>query len=215
MFDWGSNALHELLRTDTLDFEHAKTKIHRPAMFNNTDELITRLMTSRPYHKAVIFTDNAGADVTLGVLPFARYLIQCGTNVILAPNSQPAINDITEPELLALLTKVQRIDPVIRDAIKAKQLAVYGTGSSSPCLDLRRIDERLVRHSRDADLVVIIGMGRAIHTNFYARFNCDVVKMAVFKNFMAAQVVGAHIYDAMCLFTPKSADTRIMDGAPS
>ncbi|KAJ1919676.1 hypothetical protein H4219_001817 [Mycoemilia scoparia] len=209
MFDWGSNALHEMLRNKTLDFEHAKSKIQFPAMFNNTSELVDRLVNGKPYKKAVIFTDNAGADITLGVLPFARYLNEKGTAVILAPNSKPALNDITESELVNLLGKAKNIDSKIKGSVSAKKLVAIGTGSSSPCLDLRRLDERLVSHSYDADLVVIVGMGRAIHTNFYARFTCDSIKLAVFKNFMAAQVVGAHIYDAMCLYTPASATIQL------
>lgn len=33
------------------------------------------------YHKAVLFVDNAGADVILGMLPFARQLLKGGAQV--------------------------------------------------------------------------------------------------------------------------------------
>lgn len=34
----------------------------------------------------------------------------------------------------------------------------------------------------NCDLVVIEGMGRAIHTNMNAKFTCDVLKLAVLKS---------------------------------
>lgn len=101
---------------------------------------------SHTYKRAVLFVDNAGADVMLGMpaaaavvpaaalahpasvnanfpcppahcpchtryrahpfagmLPFARELLRRGTQVIIAANSAPAINDITAAELDALL----------------------------------------------------------------------------------------------------------------
>jgi hypothetical protein len=33
------------------------------------------------YRKALLFVDNAGADVLLGMLPFARELVKMGTQV--------------------------------------------------------------------------------------------------------------------------------------
>ena len=41
-----------------------------------------------------------------------------------------------------------------------------GNGQGSPCLDLRRVPEALADATVGTDLVVIEGMGRAIHTNY-------------------------------------------------
>jgi hypothetical protein len=43
--------------------------------------------------------------------------------------------------------------------------------------------------AQDADLVVLEGMGRAIHTNLFAEFSCDVMKLAILKNERLAQVL--------------------------
>jgi type II pantothenate kinase len=45
-------------------------------------------------------------------------------------------------------------------------------------------------------------MGRAIHTNLNARFNCDALKIAVFKNSWAAEKANTVMYCGMCLFEP-------------
>jgi uncharacterized protein with ATP-grasp and redox domains len=60
----------------------------------------------KPWKKAVIFVDNSGADVVLGILPFARELLQRGTKVVLAANDMPTINDITYEELVQVVSKV-------------------------------------------------------------------------------------------------------------
>lgn len=44
--------------------------------------------------------DNSGADIILGLLPLVRELLKLKCEVILAANSLPAINDITEKELI-------------------------------------------------------------------------------------------------------------------
>jgi hypothetical protein len=36
---------------------------------------------------------------------------------------------------------------------------------------------------RKVDLLVLEGMGRAIHTNLYAKFNCECLKVAISSTF--------------------------------
>jgi type II pantothenate kinase len=43
----------------------------------------------------MMFLDNSGADLVLGMLPFARVLLKQGTKVVLAANTSPSVNDIT------------------------------------------------------------------------------------------------------------------------
>jgi len=49
----------------------------------------------------------------------------------------------------------------------------------------------------EADLIVLEGMGRAIHTNFYTPFACDVVKLAVVKNHWLATQLGGDMYSVV------------------
>ena len=52
-------------------------------------------------------------------------------------------------------------------------------GQSSACLDLARLSWNLVDQmvERKVDLIILEGMGRAVHTNFYAKFNCECLKV--------------------------------------
>lgn len=45
------------------------------------DEWTERLQSGAPHKCAAIFVDNSGVDVVLGILPFARDLLQRGTKV--------------------------------------------------------------------------------------------------------------------------------------
>ena len=50
-------------------------------MQDNLDDWIERLKTGPPHKCAAIFVDNSGVDIVLGILPFARDLLQRGTKV--------------------------------------------------------------------------------------------------------------------------------------
>ncbi|KAK7260564.1 hypothetical protein RIF29_26713 [Crotalaria pallida] len=52
-----------------------------------------------PHRRALLFVDNSGADIVLGMLPLARELLRRGTEVVLVANSLPALNDVTAMEL--------------------------------------------------------------------------------------------------------------------
>ena len=53
-----------------------------------------------------------------------------------------------------------------------------------------------------ADLIVIEGMGRAVHTNMEATFCCDVLKVAVIKNKWLANRFGGDMFAVMFRFEP-------------
>ncbi|KAJ3064126.1 hypothetical protein HDU98_000142 [Podochytrium sp. JEL0797] len=200
MYDWGAQSVQQLLMAGELAFLTAKAKVLHPPKFDDLEALTERFVNGESYKKAVIFVDNSGADIILGILPFARYLLSKGTTVILAANTRPSINDVTCYELDGILAEISKLDPAVEHAIKVRKLKVIGTGSASPCLDLRRINEELANECREVDFVVIEGMGRAIHTNFDAKFSVDCLKIAVFKNPQVAEDLGASMYDGIRIF---------------
>ncbi|RXN35607.1 pantothenate kinase 4 isoform X2 [Labeo rohita] len=119
--------------------------------------------------------------------------------VVLASNSGPALNDVTNSELQILTERIAAMDPVIHTALKEDRLALVQNGSSSPCLDLSRLDKVLatVVRERGTDLVIIEGMGRAIHTNYYAMLSCESLKLAVIKNSWLAERLGGKIFSVV------------------
>jgi type II pantothenate kinase len=158
-------------------------------------------MLNGPAHRlAVMLVDNAGADVVLGMIPLARELLRRGTSVIISANSNPALNDITHDELVPLIDRAGEIDAVMRDAWVSGQLRLVPSGNGSPLIDLTQISDELAEASRDADLLVIEGMGRALETNYHTRFTCESLKLAMVKEQHIAEVLGGGLYDVVCRY---------------
>ncbi|XP_076863917.1 4'-phosphopantetheine phosphatase isoform X5 [Brachyhypopomus gauderio] len=200
VFDWGAKAVSDVLESDPeFGFEKAKQQLQeRPWLVDSYNQWIERL--KGPPHKcALFFVDNSGMDIILGVFPFVRELLSRGTEVVLASNSGPALNDVTNGELQILTERIAAMDPAIQDSLNEDRLTLVQSGSSSPCLDLSRLDKVLatVVRERGTDLVIIEGMGRAIHTNYYAAFSCESLKLAVIKNSWLADRLGGKIFSVV------------------
>ncbi|KAL0978478.1 hypothetical protein UPYG_G00170970 [Umbra pygmaea] len=200
VFDWGAKAVSDVLESDPeFGFEQAKRQLEeRPWLVDSYDQWLERL--KGPPHKcALFFVDNSGIDIILGVFPFIRELLCRGTEVVLASNSSPALNDVTNSELQILTQRIAEMDLVIQSAVKEDRLTLVQSGSSSPCLDLSRLDKVLagVVRERHTDLVIIEGMGRAIHTNYYAMLSCESLKMAVIKNSWLADRLGGKLFSVV------------------
>lgn len=57
-------------------------------------------------------------------------------------------------------------------------------------------------HRLGTDLVVLEGMGRAVHTNLEARFSCEAIKAAVIKNHWLAQRLGGVMFSVVFKYEP-------------
>ena len=159
-----------------------------------------------PWKKCVLFVDNAGADVVLGMLPLCRELSRGGAEVVLAANERPSINDVTARELRALLPRVAKAEidavgtDVFKRALDENRLAVVSSGSDLPVIDLTHVSSELRDAARGADLVVLEGMGRAVETNLFARFACDALNLGMVKHPEVAQCLRGELYDCVCRF---------------
>ena len=177
----------------------------RPWPIDDLDAWLVRIVDGPAYRRAVLFVDNAGSDIVLGMVPFARSLINAGTHVILTANSGPSLNDVTADELVELLDRVAQIDEPVRDALHAGQLQVVPSGNRLPLIDLSGVSTQLVDAvTRDGgvDLVVLEGMGRAIESNLHALFTCDALKLAMIKDRDVAHAIGGELYDVMLKYEP-------------
>ncbi|KAK8568377.1 hypothetical protein V6N13_106302 [Hibiscus sabdariffa] len=152
-------------------------------------------LVPRPW--AVIFVDNSGADVILGILPFARELLKRGTQVVLAANDLPSINDVTYHELVEIISKLKDESGKLI-GVDTKNLLIANSGNDLPVIDLTRVSQELAYLASDAELVILEGNGRGIETNLYAQFKCDSIKIGTVKHPEVAQFLGGRLYD--CVF---------------
>jgi type II pantothenate kinase len=196
LFDMGVPGTAELYADAGYSFATAQAMVPiRPWLVDQLDVFSAWLQAQPPRH-AVVFADNAGGDLLLGLLPLVRELLRGGGSVVLAANSAPSHNDITAAELAALLPRVQAMEP----AFASPRLAVVASGSDAPLIDLRQVSAGLARAARDAELVVLQGMGRALETNWSARFTVPALKVAMVKDPAVAAALGGRLYDAVCRF---------------
>lgn len=63
-----------------------------------------------------------------------------------------------------------------------------------------RLGKDLAEELRTTDLMVLEGMGRAVHTNLNAQFTCDSLKIAVIKNPWLAQRLGGEMFSVIFKF---------------
>ncbi|KAJ9677757.1 hypothetical protein PVL29_022630 [Vitis rotundifolia] len=231
IFDWGSRACVDLYHKGTIIeiYRMSRKKMQRPWRVDDFDIFEERMLGSedkkpRPHKRALLFVDNSGADVILGMLPLARELLRRGTEVVLVANSLPALNDVTAMELPDIVAEAAKHCDILRraaeaggllvdamvniqdgskDSLSSVPLMVVENGCGSPCIDLRQVSSELAAAAKEADLIILEGMGRALHTNFNARFKCDALKLAMVKNQrLAEKLIKGNIYDCVCRFEP-------------
>lgn len=206
IFDLGSLAVAQQYYEGKITFAKAcANQAPRPWLIDH-DELWwvkwSQTDAAPPYRHALFFVDNAGSDVVLGCLPFARWLVRSGMRVTLAANSGPALNDITAAELEPLVERAAQSDPTLGLALENARLHVLATGCRAPLIDLAELTEPFADQARDADLIVLHGMGRAVESNFHARLRCDVLRTAVLKDATIANRLGGRLFDCVFRFSP-------------
>jgi uncharacterized protein with ATP-grasp and redox domains len=154
------------------------------------------MLNGTPYRKAVFFIDNAGSDFLLGALPMMRWLAMRGTQIVLAANERPTLNDMTIYDIRAWWPRILEVEPSLRDL----PITAITTGTGEPLIDLAEISAELNEASADADLVILEGMGRGVESNLDAEFSCDAVNLAMLKDEIVAQRVNGKLFDCVCQF---------------
>jgi damage-control phosphatase, subfamily II, stand-alone protein len=202
IFDLGAGATSKLFADKSPDFLAVRNDVggKRPWLVDQYDALANRVLRERSHRQAIFFCDNAGSDLILGVLPFCRLLASRGTRVLIAANDLPALNDMTYKELVALLPRVQAIDPQLDKLVKEDRIAIINSGDTAPLIDLRLVSEEVNHHAAQTDLVILEGMGRALESNFEATFTVDAVKLCMIKEEIVAQRHHGKVFDTVCRF---------------
>ncbi len=204
IFDLGSAATMGYAE-DRVDFEATveRTK-DRPWLIDDFDELAAILpikaASPAPWAKTIVFVDNTGADFILGVMPLVRELAAHGTQIVLAANELPSLNDVTADEAVAILGQLATLDEELSSYISAGLFEVVSTGNDIPLIDLAEVSDELNSASEGADLVVLEGMGRSIESNFNTEFSVDSIQQCLLKDPTIAAHVGGKVFDCVCRY---------------
>lgn len=203
VFDLGSHATASLFAKGGAAFHDVRERLQpRPWRVDDLDAFRVRLQQG--VSSALLFVDNAGSDVVLGMLPFARELLRQGAHVLLSANETPALNDVTHEELEAVLARAASLDALLAGALADGRLSRVSSGGGLPLLDLRQLSAPLqdAIDRRPPDLVVLEGMGRAIESNWRTRLRIDTLKIAMLKDESVARLLGGTLYDLVCRYEP-------------
>ncbi|CAH2051462.1 unnamed protein product, partial [Thlaspi arvense] len=200
VFDLGSAQLAEVFSRDGISFlATSQNLVPRPWVIDDLENFQAKWI-NKSWKKAVIFVDNSGADIVLGILPFAREMLRRGMQVVLAANELPAINDVTYTELTEILSQLKDENGQLM-GVDTSKLLIANSGNDLAVIDLSRVSQELADLSSDADLVIIEGMGRGIETNLYAQFKCDSLKIGMVKHLEVAEFLGGRLYDCVFKYT--------------
>jgi uncharacterized protein with ATP-grasp and redox domains len=197
IFDMGAGATARQFLAHSPDFFNTRSSLpDRPWLVDDYDALQHRLITGPLHRKLVFFIDNAGSDFLLGALPLIRWFAERGTEVVIAANERPTLNDLTVQELRALWPRILFTIP----SLARLPITIVSTGTAEPSIDLLHVSEALNQVSAEADLVILEGMGRGVESNFDAQFNCDALNIAMLKDEWVAARVGGILFDVVCRF---------------
>ncbi len=204
IYDLGATKTERMFRDGPVDFSQVRQELKaRPWFVDGADAFIERWQGGG-YRSACLFIDNAGCDILLGMLPFARALLQSGTRVILTANAEPSLNDVTLKDLEGLLAAVAEHDTVLPEALRDGRLMLVSSGNWAPLIDLTKVSVELAAlvEREGVDLVVLEGMGRGVESNYDARLTVDTLKIAMIKDEGVASGIGAGLFDLVCKFEP-------------
>jgi len=193
--------------SDQVDFDKAIGDLKpRPWLIDDFDALLDILPIAggepAPWAKAVILVDNAGADFVLGVMPLARQLASHGTQIVLAANEKPSLNDITVDETIQLVEALTEADDELASYLAAGLFEVVSTGNDIPLIDLSEVADELNAAAEDADLLIVEGMGRTVESNLETAFAVDAIHLCLLKDAAVAARVDGEVFDCVCAYRP-------------
>jgi type II pantothenate kinase len=204
MFDLGCPHTIEMYNAGKIDFHDILDRIPtRPWRIDHADEIVRRLEAG--YRQVLLFVDNAGTDIVLGVVPLAREIARRGTRVVLAANTRPALNDITLDELNPLLDRLANDDATLDGLLCDGRIATVPSGCGAPLIDLSRVSTECDAAAAESDLLVLEGMGRGVESNWRQAFKCDVWRVALLKDECVAKWLGAKLFEPICRFASAEA----------
>jgi len=207
IFDLGATHTVDRFKDGPVDFHAVLDELRpRPWLMDGLDAWRARLLEpdQSPHRAACVFIDNAGPDITLGMIPLIRSLLMRGTEVIVTANTTPSLNDVTIDELHDLLGRVAGLDGPISDALTDGQLTAVPSGNGAPLIDLRHVSPVLAEavKQRGVDLVILEGMGRGVESNIDARLACESLNLAMIKENGVADALGGSLYDLIMRYEP-------------
>jgi type II pantothenate kinase len=101
-----------------------------------------------------------------------------------------------------VLAQLATADDDLAALLEAGMFEVVSTGNGSPLIDLSEVSDELNEAAADVELVILVGMGRAVESNLDARFTVSALHLALLKDAAVAKRIGGALFDCVCKYTP-------------
>ncbi|KAI3811230.1 hypothetical protein L1987_20949 [Smallanthus sonchifolius] len=181
IFDWGSRACVDLYHKGTIIeiYRMNRKKMQRMG-FGDKKPCFC-------HKRALLFVDNSGPDVVLGMFCLARGLLSRG--------KEATLNDVTTMELPKIVAEAAKHCDILRGAAEASgllmdamiitqdnpreklstPLMVVENGCGSPCIDLRKVSSELAPVAKDADLGKNCGVLTTLFANMVLAYERHIM----------------------------------------
>lgn len=200
IFDLATTATLQEYETNGMDFYRALDRLKKRPWFVDDYDAWAAYFTGAAIKRAMLFVDNAGCDFVLGCLPLARVLANRGATVYLAANDTASYNDMTVAECKAVFRALAKEDKLLQFFLQTNRIRLIGSGSMIANLDFSKISQRCNEAAAGTNLLVLVGLGRAVESNWNATFTCPTLKIALMKDDWEIEKMGAKLYDPVCRF---------------
>jgi|GEM_PF-3508871 len=201
IFDMGQRDIINKIRDEGgLDFYKTMNQLpKRPWCVDDYDQWSTYYLNEK-ITRVMIFVDNAGSDFILGCLPLARQLAKMGATVFIIANDLPASNDITVNECKTVVGALTRDDEMLGYLLQTRRIRILGSGGHLPQVRLDEVSDECNDVTNGVNLLVFVGMGRSLETNYHTKFKCPTLKLAMLKSDWHAEQFNGNKYDVVCKF---------------
>ncbi len=202
LVDMGSAEARKLNRdAKTTVFDRTAELAGKAWFRDELGELEARLKDGpREDGSIVICTDNAGAEMVLGVTTLVKHLATLGYSSVIAANEVPALNDMTAGEATELFQTMSGTDPELRSLFDTGKLRLISSGSVTSGLDMMKVSREFDACASGAEMLVVIGQGRAVETNWNTRLSIPWARIASVKDPAVAGALGCEVFDPLLTY---------------
>jgi type II pantothenate kinase len=201
-FDMGSAAAREEHTGISNALLERAVQLTAKDWFRDDLKRLASILERGPQHggSVLVCIDNAGAEIVLGVPSLIKTLAAAGFRTTIVANESPALNDMTAAETTGLLGQIGMLDTDVKSLMESETLHVVSSGSRTSGLDMTRVSSEFDDAASVAELLVIIGQGRAVETNWHTKLALPWARAAVVKDRLVAQAVGCELFDPLLTF---------------
>jgi hypothetical protein len=98
-----------------------------------------------------------------------------GDNGILVANHLPAVNDITVEECKTVVGALTRDNEMLGYFLQTRRIRIIGSDGYLPQVKLNEVSEACNDAVAGVNLLILVGMRRALETNYHTKFNCPTL----------------------------------------